>query len=139
MKIDNLNKQLLKQCKDLELKKRGYIDADSMKDIILYLDEIEEDILITPFYISSDMKVLELLYTELSIEFNDKNKLIDFSSDSIFSKEFKELFHPKIIVENNKRDFLKKYVKEYLVNLETFNLKDEFNIEFNGNLFFQLY
>lgn len=139
MNVIELN-SLLKSKKDtMNLSNNNYISEKEILNILNYLDYINEDFLITPFLLTDDERVLELNYVELNIVFKDENKIYYFSDESCFSNQFKQKFSPKLVVDRNNKTFLKEYLEKYFINLREFDLKKEFNITIDGELYFEIY
>ncbi len=138
MKIEEMRAELLLETKDKKLSEREYIKYESIRS---NLYKIDEDVLITPFYINEEREVYELLYLELNITFSEsENSGVEkFSENAILSKEFKDNFNPKVTINKKDDKYLKEYLEEYFKKLKEFNLKKEFNLEFEGELYFQIY
>lgn len=138
MNILELKKKMLTKTKDIRLKNNEYIEYNNIKDSLY---KVEEDVLITPFFINNKNEVYELHYMELNIEFSSKkqSQIIKFLKEAEFSNEFKNKFNPKIVINKNDKIFLKEYLEIYFRNFENFNFKKEFNIDYEGDLYFQIY
>ncbi len=138
MKTEEMREELLLETKDEKLRKREYIKYESIRS---NLSKIEEDVLITPFYINEEREVYELLYLELNITFSEsENSSVEkFSENAILSKNFKDNFNPKVTINKKDNKYLKEYLEEYFKKLKEFNLKKEFNLDFEGELYFQIY
>lgn len=138
MKVNEIISQVKAHGNSIELSNNLFIKNHMIREL---LHKVEEDVLITPYYIDENNKIYELHYSELNIKFveGDVFDIIKFKENSLFSEEFKKTFHPQIIVGNQNKNDLKKYLEHYYESLEKFNFDKEFNINIKGNLFFEIF
>lgn len=112
------------------------ISIEEMQKITAFLDNLDQNILLTPFIIGPK-ETVELYYLELGIEQSTNNRLHHYKRPNGMSKQTNEKFFHTVEYDPNDSKYLKKVVRRYLKNLTKY--QPEFDgINVHGEIYVRL-